>query len=114
MAFVFLKKDIAYYCQDHDTSEKRMKTEPAMRSCAGCHMTLQTNYSTLAFCPSCSSQKSLCMICGAAESRYGPDGMLKQVSMSIDTAIPGSSEGSRPRTPTGDLISDAESAGTCA
>lgn len=111
MAFVFLNKDIAFYCQDHDTSEKRTKAAPALRCCTGCHMSLQTNYSTLAFCPRCSSQKSLCMICGSEESRYGPDGMLKQVSMSVDTSAPASSEGSRPRSLNGDLSSDAES--TC-
>jgi len=52
------------------------------------------------------------MICGSSESRYGPDGMLKQVSMSIDTSAPGSSDGSRPRTPTGDITSDAGSVET--
>merc|ERR1719265_60854 len=50
-----------------------MKEEPALRPCIGCQLPLHTNYSEFTFCPSCSSQKEACMICGGdAEALQAP------------------------------------------
>mmetsp|Transcript_25621 Transcript_25621/g.74058 ORF Transcript_25621/g.74058 Transcript_25621/m.74058 type:complete len:830 (+) Transcript_25621:77-2566(+) len=86
---VFLQKDAACFCTDHDSTEKRVKQEPAFRHCNSCGIMLQTNYSCLTFCPGCSGQRGLCMICGAAAplpvasllgNQYGPDGMPKETT----------------------------------
>lgn len=55
----------AIFCIAHGTSEQRQKVAPRMRECGGCHTSLQTNYSAVALCPSCSQRETRCMICGA-------------------------------------------------
>jgi len=64
-SYMFLEKDAARFCADHDTTEKRPKQEPRMFQCRGCTIQLQTNYCSITFCPSCSALFDQCMICGA-------------------------------------------------
>lgn len=52
------------YCRLHDTSDKRKKGDPDMRTCRGCQLELKTNYTDFAYCPSCSEKLRRCMICG--------------------------------------------------
>mmetsp|Transcript_23551 Transcript_23551/g.74137 ORF Transcript_23551/g.74137 Transcript_23551/m.74137 type:complete len:834 (-) Transcript_23551:199-2700(-) len=78
MALVYLPKDTACFCPDHDSTEKRQKTEPSFKACNGCKLMLQTNYSQFSYCPGCSASRSTCMICGIAVSKYGPDGMPRE------------------------------------
>jgi len=65
-AFASLPTVNACFCADHDCSAKRPKQEASLQVCQGCSVTLNTNYSTLAFCPGCSNQRSACLICGAS------------------------------------------------
>lgn len=108
MTFVFLQKDAAFFCPDHDASEKRQKAEPALRNCTACQVALQTNYSSLVYCPACSGQRNLCMICGkpGENSGTGADGleedkMKKEVSRE---ASAGAHLGSETTGGTGDHV----------
>lgn len=53
------------YCSSHDTSEKRLKTEPYTAECQCCKMKMQINYADFSFCAICSDKEQKCMICGA-------------------------------------------------
>lgn len=53
------------YCTAHDTSEKRIKIEPRLQECMGCHTSIQTSYADFCLCPACSNNQKQCMICGA-------------------------------------------------
>jgi len=77
LPMVFLQKDAACFCSNHDASAKRLKREPAFKVCGGCKLHLQTNYESFAYCPGCSALRELCMICGApagmeAKQQCGP------------------------------------------
>lgn len=62
--YVPIKNNPAVFCPKHDASEKRVKAEPAMRTCVNCKQGLQTNYQDFAYCPGCSATHRKCMICG--------------------------------------------------
>eukprot|EP00929_Paragymnodinium_shiwhaense_P100168 TRINITY_DN62299_c0_g2_i1.p1 TRINITY_DN62299_c0_g2~~TRINITY_DN62299_c0_g2_i1.p1 ORF type:complete len:420 (-),score=86.88 TRINITY_DN62299_c0_g2_i1:299-1558(-) len=53
------------FCCNHDTSEKRVKTEPCFKECKSCGVRLQTSYADFMLCPPCSDGQRRCMICGS-------------------------------------------------
>lgn len=59
------------YCTAHDTSEKRIKIEPRLQECMGCHTSIQTSYADFYLCPACSNIQKQCMICGATAPTAG-------------------------------------------
>jgi hypothetical protein len=54
------------YCANHNSSDKRKKTQPRKVVCTSCGGTIQTNYVDVAVCPDCSRKEQRCMCCGAA------------------------------------------------
>jgi len=91
-AFVFLQKDAACFCPDHDRTEKRPKREPTLRSCNGCKVQLQTNYDSFSHCPSCSAKEERCMICGTSCARGVDEAGLKSISRGSSREGTGSAE----------------------
>jgi len=59
------------YCPNHDSSEKRPKTEPRFQECQVCQQRIQTNYADFSLCPPCSESTKRCMICGANAPHAG-------------------------------------------
>lgn len=63
------------FCCNHDTSDKRVKGDPAYRDCKSCGITLQSSYKDFQLCPPCSEKEQRCMICGVnapKSSSYQP------------------------------------------
>lgn len=52
------------FCNDHDSSEKREKTEPCFKECKKCGIRVQSSYKDFQLCPQCSDKDQKCMICG--------------------------------------------------
>ena len=59
-----LTQKTAKFCENHNTSEKRMKGICKQLPCRACNCILQTNYVDFFFCPQCSNAGDKCMICG--------------------------------------------------
>lgn len=65
--FVKLPTAQAFYCGEHNSSATRQKTKTSFKACNGCQLQLKTNYCSLVYCPSCSSQLRQCMLCGRGD-----------------------------------------------
>jgi len=53
------------FCCAHDTSDKRVKGDPAYKDCKSCGINLQSSYKDFQLCPPCSDKEQRCMICGS-------------------------------------------------
>lgn len=63
------------FCSAHNSSDKRVKCDPASRDCKKCGVTLQSSYQDFQLCPPCSETEQKCMICGSqapTSSSYMP------------------------------------------
>jgi hypothetical protein len=63
------------WCPKHDTSDKRVKTEPHDITCLKCGIVYTASYDGAVLCPGCSATEKRCLICGAGvekESSYIP------------------------------------------
>jgi hypothetical protein len=54
------------FCASHDSSEKRVKCDPAMKQCLYCGTKRRCTYKEFFCCPSCADMKQQCMICGTS------------------------------------------------
>eukprot|EP00746_Dinoflagellata_sp_MGD_P123908 gnl/MRDRNA2_/MRDRNA2_58513_c0_seq2.p1 gnl/MRDRNA2_/MRDRNA2_58513_c0~~gnl/MRDRNA2_/MRDRNA2_58513_c0_seq2.p1 ORF type:complete len:728 (+),score=193.73 gnl/MRDRNA2_/MRDRNA2_58513_c0_seq2:78-2261(+) len=70
LQYVTLPTNTAYFCLNHNASEKRHKQEqPSSQPCSGCHVNFMTTYQPFTLCPSCSGSTQRCMICGASDEK---------------------------------------------
>lgn len=74
------------YCTAHDTSEKRMKIEPRLQECMGCHTNIQTSYADFTLCPGCSNLQKQCMICGASAPTVGSYVPAQSIEPQVEVA----------------------------
>jgi hypothetical protein len=54
------------YCQKHDHTEKRKKTQPRNVECRSCNTSIQTNYVDFMLCAPCSQAEQRCLCCGTS------------------------------------------------
>jgi hypothetical protein len=53
------------FCEKHDSSEKRKKTDPHPCTCKSCGLVFTSSYAEVALCSGCSDKEKRCLVCGA-------------------------------------------------